>query len=144
MQGCHYLLDVKCKDFSMTFQDLLKKIQDLFYQLKPERFTHGFQNKLYHSALLNWLILTMKNNQWQVTVKIRPCEVVLFILQCCCIKNILSNSIFLLFFEIKKEVFCPFQDFQGPRPKFKDFPGPGNFFPQLQDFPGFSRSVATL
>ena len=23
-QGCHYLLDVKFKDFSMTFQDLFK------------------------------------------------------------------------------------------------------------------------
>ena len=62
-QGCHYLLDVKFKDFSMTFQDLFKEIQDLLYQLKPERFTHFFQNKLYYSALLNWLILTMKNNQ---------------------------------------------------------------------------------
>ena len=24
----------------MTFQDLFKEIQDLLYQLKPERFTH--------------------------------------------------------------------------------------------------------
>ena len=47
----------------MTFQDLFKEIQDLLYQLKPERFTHFFQNKLYYSALLNWLILTMKNQQ---------------------------------------------------------------------------------
>ena len=45
-QGCHYLLDVKFKDFSMTFQDLFKQIQDLLYQLKAERFTHVFQNKL--------------------------------------------------------------------------------------------------
>ena len=51
----------------MTFQDLFKEIQDLLYQLKPERYTHFFQqNKLYCSALLNWLILTMKNNPLQV------------------------------------------------------------------------------
>ena len=62
-QGCHYLLDVKFKDFSMTFQELFKEIQDLLYQLKLERFTHCFQNKLYYSALLIWLILIMKNNQ---------------------------------------------------------------------------------
>ena len=56
-----------------------------------------------------------------------------------------SNSIFLLFLKnIKKEIFCPFQDFQGPQPNFKNFPGPGNFFNQFQDFPGFSRTVATL
>ena len=60
-----YFLDVKFKDFSMTFQDLFKEIQELFYQLKPEHFTHFFRNKFYYSALLNWL--TMKNNQWQVT-----------------------------------------------------------------------------
>ena len=40
IQGCHCLLDVKFKDFSMTFQDLFKQTQDLLYQLKPERFTH--------------------------------------------------------------------------------------------------------
>ena len=76
-QGCLYLLDVKFKAFSMTFQDLFKQIQDLFKQiqdlfkqiqdllnqLKPKSLTHYFQNKLYYSASLNWLILTMKNNQ---------------------------------------------------------------------------------
>ena len=67
-----------------------------------------------------------------------------FVLQHCRIKTILTNSIFLLFLEINKEIFCLFQDFQGPRPKFKNFPGPGNFFLQFQDFPGFSRTVATL
>ena len=62
-QGCHYLLNVKFKDFSMTFQVLFKEIQDLLYQLKPERFTHFFfQNKLYYATSLSWLILTMKNN----------------------------------------------------------------------------------
>ena len=52
----------------MTFQVLFKDIQDLLYQLKLEHFTYFFQNKLYDSALLNWLMLTMKNNQWQVTL----------------------------------------------------------------------------
>ena len=67
-QGCHYLLNVKFKDFSMTFQVLFKEIQDLLYQLKPERLTHFFQNKLYYATSLSWLILTMKYNQWQVTL----------------------------------------------------------------------------
>ena len=40
--------------------------------------------------------------------------------------------------------FCPFQDFYGLQPKFNDFPGPGIFFGQFQDFPEFSRTVATL
>ena len=48
------------------------------------------------------------------------------------------------FFAVKLETFCPFQDFQGLQPKFKDFPGPGIFFCQFQDFPGFSGTVATL
>ena len=43
-----------------------------------------------------------------------------------------------------KNFFCLFQDFQGPEPKFKDFPGPGYVSAQFQDFPGFSRTVATL
>ena len=53
--------------------------------------------------------------------------------------NVLTNSIFLSFLEIKKYIFCLFQDFQGPQPKFKDFPEPGIFFSQFQDFPGFSK-----
>ena len=32
------------------------------------------------------------------------------------------------FLQLKAEIFCPFQDFQGPQPKFKDFLGPGIFF----------------
>ena len=71
--------------------------------------------------------------------KIRPCRIVVFVLQHCRIKNILTSSIFLLFSEKQKDIFGLFKDFQGPRPKFKDFPGPGNFFPQFQGFPGFSR-----
>ena len=39
------VLDVKFKDFSMTFQDLSKEIQDLLYQLKPEHFTHFFSKQ---------------------------------------------------------------------------------------------------
>ena len=66
-QCCHYLLDMKFKDFSMTFQDLFKEIQDRLHQLKPKHLHIFFnENKLYYSALLNWLILTIKNNQWQV------------------------------------------------------------------------------
>ena len=45
VKGFHYLLDVKFKDFSMTFQDLFKEIQDLLYQLTPERFNALFSKE---------------------------------------------------------------------------------------------------
>ena len=45
--------------------------------------------------------------------------------------------------ETEKGNFC-YSRFSRTRPKFKDFPGPGIFFPQFQDFPGFSRTVVTL
>ena len=41
--------------------------------------------------------------------------------------RVVTNSLFLFFLEIKKYFFCPIENFQGPWPKFKDFPGPGNF-----------------
>ena len=53
----------------------------------------------------------------------------------CYIKNILTNNLFLLFLSTKKEMFCPFQDFQGPQIKFKTFQGL-EFFPHFQDFQG--------
>ena len=69
--GCHFLLQVKCSHpglhtTSTTFQDLFKEIQDLLYQLKPERLTHFFSKQHYYLDLLNRLILKMKNNQWQI------------------------------------------------------------------------------
>ena len=48
---------------------------------------------------------------------------------------IMTNSSFWLFFAVKGETFCTFHDFQGPQPKFKDFPGLGIFSCQFQDFP---------
>ena len=49
----------------------------------------------------------------------------------------LTNNLILSFFEIKKYIFCPFQDFQGPRSKFKNFPGHGKFFPNSRIFLNF-------
>ena len=45
-----------------------------------------------------------------------------------------KTALFDYFFTVKGEKFCPFQGCQGPQPKFKDFPGPGIFFCQFQDF----------
>ena len=50
--------------------------------------------------------------------------------------KVLSNSAFWWFFAVKSENVCPFQDFQGPQPKFKDFPGPWIFFCLFQGFQG--------
>ena len=98
-----------------------------------------FQNKLYYSALLNWLILKMNNNQWPIAFRQKSglAKHTVFVLQCCSIKNVLNNSKFLLFLEIKKELFCLFQNFQVLQPKFKAFPGPGNFFPNSRTFQDF-------
>ena len=64
----------------------------------------------------------LDNEKQQITgcsqTKIRPWEVAVFVLQHCRIKNILTNSIFLSYFELKKEIFLPIS--------------------------GFSRTVATL
>ena len=116
----------------MTFQDLFKEIQDLLYQLKPKRFTH-FSQKIPDNK--------KKTNERSLRTKIRPCEVAVFVLQHFRIKNILTNSIFLLFLEIEKNIFCLFGDFKEAQPKFKDFLGPGNFPPIFQDYSGFSRTV---
>ena len=48
------------------------------------------------------------------------------------------------FLQLKVKKVCLFQDFQGPQHKFKDFSGPGIFSCQFQDFPGFSRTMATM
>ena len=133
-----YFLDVKFKDFSMTFQDLFKEIQDLFYQLKPDAL-HIF----FKTNFIIWLYWT--GWQWKPTngrslaTKIMPCEVTVFVLQHCRIKNILTNSRFLLFLERKKETFCLFQDFQGPDPNSRTFQGLEIFSPNSrtsQDFQG--------
>ena len=55
-----------------------------------------------------------------------------------------ASSSFALLFTGKDEKLCPFQDFQGPQPKFNGLPGPGIFFSQFQDFSGFLRTMATL
>ena len=61
-QDCHYLLDVKFKDFSMTFQYLFKEIQDLLYQLKPESFTYFFSKQ---TLLLGFTELADPDNEKQ-------------------------------------------------------------------------------
>ena len=70
------------------------------------------------------------------STKSRPCKVAVFVLRHCRDKNTITNSTFLLFLEVKEKICCLFQDFQAPRPKFKDFPGHGNFFPPI---PGLCR-----
>ena len=95
-------MDDKVKDFSMTFKDLFKQIQDLLYLLKLECFTHFFQKsvqkytyyiyKLYYSALLSWL---NPNNEKQPMTdrfwkKVRHRKVAVLVLQCWHMKDILS------------------------------------------------------
>ena len=126
----------------MTFHDLFKQIQDLLYQLKPERFTIFFstQSLLFGFTELadldnEKLPMTGHCGQKSSLAKLR----FLFYSAEHCIKNILTNSIFLLFLEKRKKIlpilgfsrtttqikalsrawkFSPnsrtFQDFQGP------------------------------
>ena len=90
-QGCHYLIVVKFKDLSMTFQVTLDK-------------------------------------------KIRPCKVA--VLQHFCIKNLLTNSIFLLFLEIKK-FFAYSTIFKDHDPNSRTFQGLEIFFPNSRTFLDF-------
>ena len=53
----------------------------------------------------------------------------IFVLERFQIKIIRTNSLFLLVMEVMFS--SPFQDFQGPWLKFKDFPGNGTFFPLM-------------
>ena len=140
VQGCHYLLDVKFKDFSMTFNDLFKQIQDL-YQLKPERFKHFFQNKLCYSALLNWLILTMKNNQWQVTLdKNQALQSHSFCFSAVSNQNYFNlQHIFIIFANKERIFFAYSRIFKSHNPNSRTFQGL-EFFPPnsrtFQDFQG--------
>ena len=45
---------------------------------------------------------------------------------------------------VKVKIFVHFRTIKDRNPNFKDFPGPRIFFCQFQDFPGFSRAVATV
>ena len=51
----------------------------------------------------------------------------------------MTKSSVSLFFTVtcKVENFDPFQDFQGPQPKFKDFPGPRTSFANSRTFQDF-------
>ena len=95
-----------------------------------------FKNKHYYPVLLNWLILTMKNNQWQVAFR-QNCEVAVFVLQHCWIKNILTNSVFLLFLERKKESFAHSKIFSDHDLNSRTFQGLEIFFPNSRTFQDF-------
>ena len=130
---------------SKTFPWLSRTFLRKSKTTKTWKFYIFFKNKLYYSALLNWLIPENEKTTRSLWTKIRPCKMAIFVLQRFRIKNILiANSIFISFLKVKKETFWLFQNFQGPRSKLKYFSGPGIFFPQFQDFLGFSRTVATL
>ena len=127
----------------MAFQDILKQIQNLLYLLKSKCFTFSFQHQFHKThtvlkdLLLNWLNekQPMKDCFW---TKIRFRKVGVFVLQCCHAKNILTNNLLLLFLEIKKQIFYPFQDFQDHGQHSKIFL---SLFPLI---PRLSRTVSTL
>ena len=79
---------------------------------------------------------------------LRKNQASVYVFKHCYIKGtsgpVTASSSFAFLFTGKGEKLCPFQDFQGPQPKFNGLPGPGIFFYQFQDFPGFSRTVGTL
>ena len=87
---------------------------------------------------------TMKNNQWQVTLdknqRLRLAKS-RFLFYSTIVSKIFFNSTFLLFVEIKKEIFCPFQDFQVPRPKFQTFQGLEKFSPNSRIFKDRGNTV---
>ena len=90
------------------------EIQGLFHD-----FPGPFQGNPGPSlSTKTWILysFTEMDNPWQINdrslwTKIMPCEVKVFVLQHCCIKTIITNSIFLLFLEIKTEIFLPIPGF---------------------------------
>ena len=96
----------KIKDFSMTFHDLFKQIQDLLHQLKPERFTLYFQKNYIIRLYPGWSWKRKTANDRSLWTKLRPCEVTVFVLQHCRIKVIFINNTFILFLAIKKYFFA--------------------------------------
>ena len=84
-------------------------------------------------------IPTMKSNQLKITFG-QKSGFVKLLFEYFCFK-VLSykkyfNNLVSLFLRINK-IFCLFQDFQQPLPKYKDFPGPRNFFPSSRTFQDF-------
>ena len=55
-------------------------------------------------------------------------------------KFFFNKELYFIIFGSYKEIFCSFQDFQGPRNQFKNFPGSGNFFPNSRTFQGFQEA----
>ena len=128
---------------SRTFPGLSRtfsgKFKGLLYQIKPT-----ILEKLHYSVY--WFCNELhKICFWKI---IKPPFTFSNIVTSNVLCPIVTSSSFWLLFAIKGEKCRPFQDFQGPQPKFKDFSGPRFFFLfffcQFQDFPGFSRTVATL
>ena len=109
------------RTFPRLSRTFLKQIQDLLYQLKPERFTHFFKTNF-----IIWLY-------WQITLdKNQDLQIRTFCFTALSYQKYF-NSIFL-FLKIKKEIFCLLQFFQGSQPKFKNFPRPGIFFLPIPEF----------
>ena len=85
--------------------------------------------------IINWPILTIKtDNQWQIAFGQKS----LLAKSGICF---IALSYQKFYFWKYRNFFCLFQDFQGPRPKLKDFPGPGNFFPNSRIFKDPARQT---
>ena len=117
------------RTFPRLFRTFSSKFKDLLVQKKALLFCILIQQWVLQDLLLG-------KNQASILVFIH-----------CYIKGIMSGfwqTAHFNYYLQNFEDFHSFQDFQGLQPKFKDFPVPWIFFCQFQDFPGFSRTMATL
>ena len=119
---------------SRTFPGLSRtfsgKFKGLLYQIK-----HTILEKLHYSVY--WFSNELhKICFWE---KIKPPFMFSNIVTSNVLCPIVTSSSFWLLFAIKGEKCRPFQDFQGPQPKFKDFSGPRFFFSFFLPIPGLSR-----
>ena len=106
---------MKFKDFSRTFHDLFKQIQGPSVPKKPSLFF------CVNSAM------SFTRFASEEKLSLRFCfHTLLYQRYYTCL--VMTNSSFGLFSTVEGEQICPFQDFQGSQPKFKDFLGPGFFF----------------
>ena len=87
----------------------------------------------------------MKNNQWQIALEDlllgenQASKVAVFVLQCCQIKNVLTNSKFSpLFLKIKKKIFfAHYRIFKDHDPNSRTFQGLGLFYLKYRTFRDF-------
>ena len=113
--------------------------------VKPECFKHYCQNKLYYSTLLNWLIMKMKNDQWQVTLEKKSgLEKSRFLFYSTVVSNIFYLKGIFIIFGNRERKFLPIPGFQELFSAFRMWNFSIRQELQLNSFPLCARTLVTI